>query len=78
MIWHIRKDYGGHFFCILIFCKKQRKIGVFCEQKTKKAKKFSTYIPSNNTTNSKFRKETKILSQKLKNFQKIQNFGQFS
>ena len=32
------------FFCILIFCKKQRKIGVFCEQKTKKSKKNSALI----------------------------------
>ena len=53
--------------------KKQRKFGgFFCVQKTKN---FSTYIPSsNNTTNSKFRKETKILSQKLKNFQENSKF----
>ena len=62
------------------FLQKTKKIGFFCKQKTKKQKKFSAliFLLDNNTTKSKFRKETKILSQKLKNFQKIPNFGQFS
>ena len=61
------------------FLQKTKKNWGFLRTKNKKKqKKFSTYIPSNNTTNSKFGKETKILSQKLKYFQKIPNFGQFS
>ena len=60
------------------FLQKTKKNWVFLRTKNKKKqKKFSTYIPSNNTTNSKFRKETKILSQKLKNFQKIQISANF-
>ena len=41
-------------FFILIFCKEQRKIGVFCSQKTKiKAKKnFRTFIATNIDSNS--------------------------
>ena len=57
------------------FLQKTKKNWFFCEQKTKQ--KYQHNIPSNNTKNSKFRKETKILSQDLKNLKKIPNLANF-
>ena len=34
-------NYGCHFFCFFIFCKKQKKISIFCKQKTKENKRNS-------------------------------------
>ena len=37
----VEYNYGCHFFCFFIFCKKQKKISIFCKQKTKENKRDS-------------------------------------
>ena len=49
-IWYVWWAFFLHFD----FLQKTKKIGVFCEQKTKKAKKFQHFFPTNNDTNLDF------------------------
>ena len=39
----IGKKYGSHFFVFGFFAKNKKKIGVFCKEKQKKAKKFQHF-----------------------------------